>query len=188
MTAYADLLAMQHPEAEKLVIGAAQRWSGDEAYSFSTMELLARLDTAAAWDTMQKLMQNPNPAVRKRAYTMVAFWWPNDDRKLDPTTEDVAIQDLKADTFNNLDRRMILRALRRAPDTWVPAVAAALTNPERGARGSGAGRWESWETPAAPLFCLRRRPRIPMKTFARPAITLWQTWATPRVSSNCLRA
>jgi HEAT repeat protein len=132
MTAYADLLAIQHPQAEKLICVAADRWSEDENYSFSTMELLARLDTQAAWDTMQKLMRSPNAAARNRAYTMVGFWWPNDGRKLDAATEDLAIRDLT--TFNNLDRRMAVRVLRRAPDTWVPAVAAELTNPEKETR------------------------------------------------------
>lgn len=132
MTAYADLLAIQHPQAEKLICMAADRWSEDENYSFSTMELLARLDTQAAWETMQKLMRNPHAAARNRAYTMVAFWWPNDGRKLDAATEDLAIQDLA--TFNDLDRRMVVRALRRAADTWVPAVAAELTNPEKETR------------------------------------------------------
>ena len=45
---------------------------------------------------MQKLMRSPNAAARNRAYTMVAFWWPNDARKLDAATEDLAIQDLTA--------------------------------------------------------------------------------------------
>ncbi len=138
MTAYADLLAIQHPQAEKLICIAAERWSEDENYSFSTMELLARLDTQGAWDTMQKLMHSPNAAARNRAYTMVAFWWPNDGRKLDAATEDLAIQDLTSGTFNNLDRRMVIRALRRAPDTWVPAVAAELTNPEKETRVAAA--------------------------------------------------
>ncbi len=97
MTAYADLLAIQHPQAEKLICIAAERWSEDENYSFSTMELLARLDTQVAWDTMQKLMHSPNTAARNRAYSMVAFWWPNDGRKLDAATEDLAIQDLTRD-------------------------------------------------------------------------------------------
>ena len=136
MTAYADLLAIQHPQAEKLICVAAERWSEDENYSFSTMELLARLDTQGAWDTMQKLMHSPNTAARNRAYSMVAFWWPNDGRKLDAATEDLAIQDLT--TFNDLDRRMVIRALRRAPETWVPAVAAELTNPEKETRVAAA--------------------------------------------------
>jgi cell wall assembly regulator SMI1 len=134
MAAYGDLLAIQHPQSEKFIIAAADRWSEDENYSFSTMELLARLDTGAAWDTMQKLMRSPHPAARLRAYAMVAFWWHNDGRKLDAVTEDVAIQDLASDTFNNLDRRLVARALRRAPDTWVPAVLTALTNPEKDTR------------------------------------------------------
>jgi hypothetical protein len=136
MTAYADLLAIQHPQAERLICMAADRWSEDENYSFSTMELLARLDTQAVWETMQKLMRSPNAAARNRAYTMVAFWWPNDGRKLDAAAEDLAIRDLT--TFNDLDRRMVIRALRRAPDTWVPAVAAELTNPEKETRVAAA--------------------------------------------------
>jgi HEAT repeat protein len=138
IAAYADLLAIQHPQAEKFITVAADRWSEDESYSFSTMELLARLDTPAAWDTMQKLMRSPHAAARLRAYAMVAFWWPNDGRKLDAATEDIAIQDLASDTFNNLNRRLVARALRRAPDTWVPAVLTALSNPEKDTRVAAA--------------------------------------------------
>jgi HEAT repeat protein len=134
MAAYADLLAIQHPHAEKVITEAADRWSEDEKYSFSTMELLARLGTPSAWDAMQKLMRSPHPAARLRAYAMVAFWWPNDGRKLDAATEDMLIQDLASDIFSNLDRRLVARVLRRAPDTWVPAVLTALSIPEKDTR------------------------------------------------------
>jgi HEAT repeat protein len=134
MAGYNDLLDTQNSQAEKFILLAADRWSVDEDYSFTTMNLLARLDTPAAWETLQKLARNLNPSVRKRAYAMVAFYWPADGRRLNAATEDSAIQDLTADTFDNRDRRLIVRTLRRAPDTWVPAVVTALSNPEKDTR------------------------------------------------------
>jgi hypothetical protein len=131
---YEDLLATQNPQAEKFIVLAADRWYMDEDYSFATMNLLARLDTPAAWDTLQKLMRNFNPSVRKRAYAMLAFYWPADGRQLDTATANNAIQDLTTGTFDNLDQRLVVRALRRSPDAWVPAVVAALANPEKDTR------------------------------------------------------
>ena len=134
MAGYDDLLATDNSQAEKLILLAAERWSVDEDYSFSTMRLLARLDTPAAWETLQKLMRNLNPSVRKRAYAILAFYWPADGRQLDAATRDIAVQDLTADTYDNLDRRLIVRALRRSPDSWVPAVVIALGNKDRATR------------------------------------------------------
>lgn len=160
MAAYADLLATENPQAEKLIALAAQRWSIDEQYSFSTMELLARLDTTSAFDTLQKLMRDNNPAIRKRAYAMLAFYWPDDGRQLDKTTEFTAIRDVgnsrevecgtdnsfpcrvvraaaivRPDPFSNLDKKFVLRALRRSPDAQpVAAVLYSLKNPEKETR------------------------------------------------------
>ncbi len=131
---YEDLLATQNPQAEKFIVLAAHRWSVDEEYSFATMGLLARLDTPAAWDTLQKLMRNFNPSVRKRAYAMLAFYWPADGRQLDTATASNATQDLTTGAFDNLDQRLVVRALRRSPDAWVPAVVTALSNPEKETR------------------------------------------------------
>jgi hypothetical protein len=164
MAAYTDLLATQDPRAEKLIALAAERWSMDEQYSFSTMELLARLDTASAFDTLQKLMRDNNPAIRKRAYAMLAFYWPDDGRQLDKATELAAIRDLgnaremecgtdssfgcrvlraaafvRSDPFSNLDKRFVLRVLRRSPDAQpVPAVVYALANPQTETRMAAA--------------------------------------------------
>ena len=134
MAGYQALLDTQNPQAEKFIVLAANRWSADENYAFSTMNLLARLDTPAAWEALQKLMRNFNHNIRKRAYTVLAFYWPADGRKLDPATMAFALPDLTSGTFDNLDQRLVVRALRRSPDTWVPAVAAALTNPEKDTR------------------------------------------------------
>jgi HEAT repeat protein len=134
MAGYDALLGTQNPQAERFILLAAQRWASDENYSFATMSLLARLDTPAAWDTLQKLMRNFNPAVRKRAYAMLAFYWPEDGRRLDDATEKIAIEDLTTGAFDNLDQRLVVRTLRRSPETWIPAVAAALGNPEKDTR------------------------------------------------------
>jgi HEAT repeat protein len=138
MAGYDALLATENPQAERFILLAAHRWSVDEDYSFTTMNLLARLDTPAAWDTLQKLMRNFNPSVRKRAYAMLAFYWPADGRQLDTATANNAIQDLTTGAFDNLDQRLVLRALRRSPDSWVPAVVAALSNPEKDTRTAAA--------------------------------------------------
>ena len=140
MAGYQDLLAVEDPGVEKMVLVAAERWSFDDEYSFTTMQYLADLHTKAAFDELQKLMRHSNPAVRKRAAAMVAFWWPADGRKLDPETEAAGIDDLIKGSFDNLDRRLVLRALARSSGSpqVVSAVLLSLNNPEKDTRMAAA--------------------------------------------------
>jgi len=140
MAAYQDLLATKDPSAEKLILLAAERWAFDDEYSFTTMQRLADLHTLAAFDEMQKLARHSNPAIRKRAYAMFAFWWPADGRKWDLKTELTAVDDLEKGAFEDLDLRIIVRALARSSGS--PSVVAAilpmLANLERDTRRAAA--------------------------------------------------
>lgn len=133
---YSALIANQDPEAGRVILDAAEKWATDAEYNFSTMELLARLNSDEAFDALQKLMRHKDSAVRKRAYAMLAFYWPADGRKLDSSTEEVAIRDLKSNTFPNLDSRFAVRTLARSSGSQaaVDVVVKALVNPEKDTR------------------------------------------------------
>src|SRR5205085_11299425 len=87
MAGYADLIAMQDPNTERLVITAAERWAFDDTYSFATMQLLAQVHTRATFEEAERLARHSNRVVRQRAYAMLAFYWPEDGRTLNGATE-----------------------------------------------------------------------------------------------------
>jgi|SRR5215472_6041064 hypothetical protein len=94
-----------------MLLQAAERWAFDEDCSYATIQFLARLHTDAGFDLLQKQARHINRVVRLRAYNMLSFVWPQDGRTLDSATEQKALDDLAAQTYDNTDRRIVILAL-----------------------------------------------------------------------------
>jgi hypothetical protein len=123
MRAFQDLTETEHPRAEELILKAMVRWLYQRGSRNSGLLLLARLDTAGSLARLEEAARDPDPAIRRDAYSVLGWQVQWGQKRLDAATEKTALVDLLNLNPKPCDEREIARVLYWAPDnSSVPSL------------------------------------------------------------------